>query len=130
MCYGIFGIINTKVPYNFRRKTGYTSLTNSHTRYNIKQKNTPGYCIRHLLTDLEQQISNRFQSANRVRCDKTRVLFPTDLDKNRLAGSFVSRFGRISTTQITFIGTSVVSTLTFGRRTPIELIRLGSKFGT
>ena len=27
-------------------------------------------------------------------------LFPTDLDKNRLAGSFVSRFGRISTTQI------------------------------
>ena len=31
--------------------------------------------IRHLLTDLEQQISNRFQSANRVRCDKTRVSF-------------------------------------------------------
>ena len=31
--------------------------------------------ITQLLTDLEQQISNRFQSANRVRCDKTRVSF-------------------------------------------------------
>jgi hypothetical protein len=35
----------------------------------------PSANIRHLLTDLEQQISNRFQSANRVRCDKTYVSF-------------------------------------------------------
>ena len=75
----------------------------------------------------EPQIPNRFQSANRVRCDKTRVSFQQIWIKIGWREVLSADLEGLVLRKLTFIGTSAVSTLTFGRRPPNRANRATSR---